>query len=515
MKTTFLSIAIGLLIFTDVSGRRTAAGSDDETLRERTDRLVQPYLDNHAIVGMTIGVLHDGKQESFGYGRLSRDDSRVPDGDTIYEIGSATKVLTGILLADAVVQGQVKLDQPAGDLLPAGVKMPQSGDRAITLQDLSTHVSGLPRLPDNMKFGDPNNPYVDYREEDLYAFLNHYQLARAPGTKSEYSNLAQGLLGHLLSLRAKSTYEDLLRSRITVPLKMSSTTITLDKQSQSRLAPGHRGDGQPAANWDLSVLAGAGGVRSTVNDLLLLAAANLVPPHDKLGEAIEMAWTVHQKPINAGDASLGLGWHVTPDGTHWHNGQTGGYHSMLRIDRNTNAGVILLTNTATRDVDPLASDVLRMLSGEKVAPRDFRKAGGPPDPQLQTSPFAAVRWQESQPEVKVGEEWFGLVSLDGLPASEILAFSQQTYGSRWRMRFEEDLVDLLTRMGHPPRDKVTLVVQSLTSPETRKLEDVAMTHANRAAIKAAASQPGSRTSKSDRREPQIPSIAPKRHRDSP
>ncbi len=105
---------------------------------------------------------------------------------------------------------------------------------------------------------------------------------------------------------------------------------------------------------------------------------------------------------------------------------------------------------------------------------------------LERSPFAAVRWQQVQPEVQVGDEWFKLVSLDGLPASEIVAFSRRSYGDRWQMRFEEDLVQLLTNLGHPPQDKVTLVVQSLKTPETQTLEDVAMTHANRQAIKAAA-----------------------------
>jgi hypothetical protein len=93
-----------------------------------------------------------------------------------------------------------------------------------------------------------------------------------------------------------------------------------------------------------------------------------------------------------------------------------------------------------------------------------------------------VRWQESQPEVQVGDEWFKLVSLDELPAAEIVAFSQRTYGDKWRKRFEEDLVELLTRMGHPPQDTVTLVVQSLTSYQKRTLEDVPMTRANRQAI---------------------------------
>lgn len=102
------------------------------------------------------------------------------------------------------------------------------------------------------------------------------------------------------------------------------------------------------------------------------------------------------------------------------------------------------------------------------------------------SPFAAVRWQESGPQVQVDSEWYSLVSLDGLPASEIVAFSQQLYGDLWQKRFEEDLVELLTHMGHPPQDEVDLVVQSLASSETRVLEDVPMTFANRRAIRAAA-----------------------------
>lgn len=382
-KIAFLPIAIGLLMLTGVVWLRQAVSADEETLRQRIDQLVKTYLDNNVVIGMTIGVFHDGKQEVFGYGQMSRKDTRVPDGDTIYELGGATNVFTGILLADAVIQGQVKLDQPAGELLPAGVKMPAKGDRPITLQDLSTHVSGLPRIPDNMKVRDPNNPYVDYLEADLYAFLNNHKLARAPGTNNEYSNLGQGLLGHLLTLKAKSTYEDLVLNRIAVPLKMNSTKITIDKESQSRFAPGHRGNGQPAVKWDVPVLAGAGSIRTTVNDMLLFAKANLVPPDGKLGEAIEMAWTVRQLPINKGDPTVGLGWHLKRDGTHWHNGQTGGYHSMVLVDRSTKTSVIVMANTATREVDHLAFDILRTISGTKVVPREFEKEVDVPAGALQ------------------------------------------------------------------------------------------------------------------------------------
>lgn len=104
------------------------------------------------------------------------------------------------------------------------------------------------------------------------------------------------------------------------------------------------------------------------------------------------------------------------------------------------------------------------------------------------SPFAAVRWQESQPEVKVKDEWYQLIYLNGIPASEIIDFSKQTYDDKWQKRFEEDLVELLTRMGHPPEEKVTLVVQPLTSPARQTLKDVPMTYANRRAIREAAQQ---------------------------
>ena len=370
----FLRLVLSSLVVANVLNALSVTLLAQElSLRQRTDQLVKPYLDNGVFVGMSIGVLERGQRQTFGYGRLSRDDSRVPDGDTIYEFGSASKVLTGLLLADAVVQGRVRLDQRASELLPAGVKMPGHGERAITLKDLSTHMSGLPRLPDNLKLTNLSNPYANYTVDDLYSFLNGYKLTRSPGEKSEYSNLGQGLLGHLLALQAGSTYEKLLSDRIATPLEMSSTRIKLDERLRVKLAPGHTGDGQPAASWDLPVLAGAGAIRSTVNDLLRFADANLSPRKDKLGDAIELAWKIHQQPLPTGESAMGLGWLVMPDGTRWHNGGTGGYHSMILINRETRTSVVLLTNSSADQVEQLANDIMKMMAGAKVKPRKFEK----------------------------------------------------------------------------------------------------------------------------------------------
>ena len=162
---------------------------------------MKPYLDNGLFVGTSIGVLDRGRRQTFGYGRLSQDDPRVPDGDTIYEFGSASKVLTGLLLADAVVQGRVRLDQPAAELLPPGVKhaqpwqMPHHAARPV-----DPHVwfaqAALQFVVTNL-----SNPNLTIRSIICTPFWNSYKLSRSPGEKSEYSNLGQGLSALLLDQR--------------------------------------------------------------------------------------------------------------------------------------------------------------------------------------------------------------------------------------------------------------------------------------------------------------------------
>ena len=345
-----------------------------ETLNSRVTPLVQPYLDNDVFMGMTVGIIQQGQPTVLGYGTFSKQDSRQPEGDTIFEICSVSKVFTGLLLADAVVQGRVRLDQPAAELLPAGVRMPEHKNRAITLQHLATHVSGLPRLPDPFVPADWNNPYADYSGNKLAAFLNRYRLTRAPGEQREYSNLGMGLLGQLLSFEVKTPYEEILRERVAKPLEMSDTTVTLNKRQESRFAPPHLANKQPGANWDFLTLAGAGAIRSTANDMLKLAKAHLTPPKNDLGRAIELAWQVHQESIVPEDFAMGLGWILARDGsTRWHNGQTGGYHSMILVSRQLELAVVLLANTATGEVDRLAQDIFRMLAGSTVEPRKFEQ----------------------------------------------------------------------------------------------------------------------------------------------
>jgi len=327
------------------SAPQSALPSDADIRQILVDRIdVQ-----HQSVGIVVGVIGPEGRRIISYGHLEKGDSRPLNGDTVFEIGSMTKVFTSLLLADMVQRGEVSLDDPVAKYLPAGVKMPERNGRSITLVDLSTHTSGLPPLPANFMPKDPANPYADYSVEQLYQFLSTYQLPRDIGSQYEYSNLGGGLLGHVLARRAGMDYEALVRSRICDPLGMKSTRITLTPEMKARLAAGHNQALDTVANWDLPTLAGAGALRSTANDLLTFLAANLGYTNSPLAPAMAAMLKV-RRPTGRPTLEVALGWHIfTANGKEiiWHNGGTGGYRAFMGFDSKTRIGVAALSNAFT------------------------------------------------------------------------------------------------------------------------------------------------------------------------
>lgn len=316
-------------------------------------------IESRKAVGIITGVIDEKGRQVIASGKVSLDGTQPPDGDTVYEIGSVTKVFTSLILADMIEKGEVKPDDPASKFLPATVKVPSRNGRQITLMDLSTQVSGLPRLPNNIEPADPANPYADYDAAKLYDFLSHYTLTRDPGEKYEYSNLAVGLLGHALALKAGMSYEELLRRRIFEPLGMSSTSITLSEAQKKRLAPGYDASLKPVKNWDFAVLAGCGAVRSTVNDMLKFVAANLELTETPLKPAMRRMRSV-TKETGVQNLEIGMAWHVHTRydaRIWWHNGGTYGYRSFVGFNPAKKEGVVVLCNTYM-DNDDLGLHIL-------------------------------------------------------------------------------------------------------------------------------------------------------------
>ena len=327
-------------------------------------------------VGIVVGTIGPAGTRVVGYGKLSASDPRTPDGDTVYEIGSVTKVFTSLLLADMVNKGEVKLDDPVAKFLPATVKVPERNGKKITLVDLATQSSGLPRMPSNFKPKDPQNPYADYTPQQMYDFLSGYQLTRDPGEKYEYSNLGVGLLGHALSLRAGKDYETLVRERILKPLKMDNTAVTFTPAMKAHLAAGHDPSLKPAANWDIATLTGAGAIRSTANDMLKFVAAYLGYTQSPLAAAMKTQLAT-RRSTTIPDVEIALNWHILKKYDReivWHNGGTGGYHSFVGFDLKSRTGVVVLSNSAN-DIDDIGRHVMdaRFELAKIEAPREHKE----------------------------------------------------------------------------------------------------------------------------------------------
>jgi len=372
-----------LLAAVDAKATAQQGGRQDE-LFGKIDGLVKPLVEHGITVGLVVGVLQDGAITVRGYGRVTKEKPDLPDGNTVYEIGSITKVFTGILLADAVSRKLAALDDPVQKFLPDDVKVPKHRDAPIRLVHLTTHTSALPRMPITFRPADPRDPFADYSKQLLYQGLAEITLQRPPGQDYLYSNLGVGLLGHVVTVINRSSgYETLLHERITKPLGLADTRITLTAAMRKRLATPYTADGQPRSNWGFDVLVGCGGIRSTANDMLRFASHNLAKDDDPdlhdLRQAMAAARAPHHNPgfmkRLQGKTRVGLGWHMgSLPHTVWHNGGTGGYRTYLAIHNKKKFAVVVLANTTSSKVDELANRVFLLVLGRKVSPLRIRKA---------------------------------------------------------------------------------------------------------------------------------------------
>jgi CubicO group peptidase (beta-lactamase class C family) len=318
--------------------------------------LAGAYIAKRPQAGIVVGILRGDQRWAQGFGGVAGAGSAAPDGASIYEIGSITKVFTGILLARMVGDGRVGLDDPITQYVPAGTAIAPAA-QSITLRQLATHTSGLPRLPANLEatVKDMNDPYADYTIDDLYASLADVKLAEGAGKTSEYSNYGVSLLGQLLAEKEGRPYAELVEEWITGPLALDDTVLALSESQQARLVGGRTPQGEPTSAWTFQGAAPAGALRSTADDLLAFLAANLDPAQGVLGRS-------HSELFAQEGMAVAYCWLITtlPDGqqVYWHNGGTGGYVSFLGFDKQRGIGVVVLSNHGDAAVGDSAIDEL-------------------------------------------------------------------------------------------------------------------------------------------------------------
>jgi serine-type D-Ala-D-Ala carboxypeptidase/endopeptidase len=324
--------------------------SEDAIRRLLVDRVDERRLS----VGMGVGVTEANSHRFVTYGCRDTCGGSPVNEKTLFEIGSITKLFTALLLSDMAVRGEVRLDEPVAELLPAGTRVPARDGRAITLRDLASHYSGLPRVATNGDSPDrPGGPYAAYSAERLYQFLAGHELIRTPGDSFEYSNVGAGLLGHALVLRAAASgYESLIRARILDPLRMDDTVIAIPSRLAANVASGHDDSLEPTSDWTFDVLAGTGAFRSTLSDLLRLMDA-VCDPGSPIASIIRPLMTPRgrgglelAKPHPGGAMALSK------------PGGTGGFRGFVRCIPEWKRGVVVLSNASIDAVVDLGIHVL-------------------------------------------------------------------------------------------------------------------------------------------------------------
>ncbi|MCP4252540.1 MAG: beta-lactamase family protein [Candidatus Scalindua sp.] len=320
--------------------------NEKTSIKEFASKIFQPLIHKDTDIGIVVGsILHGEKViTSFGNPTFNRN--------TVFEIGSITKVFTTLALAIMVNRGQVSLLDPIKKFLPNNVSLPQTNFKEIELVHLATHTSGFSRLPPNLpkwkliwNLLKKKNPYAGYTIDKLYNGVRKTKIKKEPGTEYKYSNFGIGLLGQLLANANITNYESLISQLINKPLNMKSTTAKFSTSLQSNMAPGHLRSGKKTSNWKINSLEGAGGLKSNINDLLLFLNEYIFPTKKEFAEAVRLTLTKRQKTSKG--EFIGLGWYLTKHKNFevwWHNGATGGYSSFIGIIKPSGIGVVILCN---------------------------------------------------------------------------------------------------------------------------------------------------------------------------
>ena len=356
ISRSFIVIAIA------AAGRGSPAGAQATTSPRAFPadsvvlRIIKRRVETRRVAGIVVGLLEpDGRRRIIAYGEPGPGQPPL-DGNSVFEIGSITKVFTGMLLAQMTLTGEVSLDDPARKLLPATVRVPERNGREITLRLLSTHRSGLPRDATNQV-----NFYADYGVPQMYEFLSSYRLPREPGAEFEYSNIGVAVLGHALSRAGGKSWDELQRDRIWTPLGLTATSAALTPWQQAHLALGHSpaGDVVPRQSQPHPLLAPVGGIRSTANDMLTFLAAHVQPSATPLAAAIELA--TRPQFVNAPGDAVGLNWfmnYASGDTIVWHNGGTTGYRTWAGFVRSRRMAVVVLANSRGASMDDVGRHLL-------------------------------------------------------------------------------------------------------------------------------------------------------------
>lgn len=339
--------------------------ASDNPLRSRLDSLVdkcvQRYFQDKRAVGLSIALVQNGKPHFYNYGETKAGNGQRPDNRIIYEIGSMTKTFTGIILAQAILDKKIGLEDDIRKYLKGSYPNLNYKGTAIRIKDLANHTSRITRIFPNMwerPSYDSLNPLSNYSRKLLYEGLHQMKVDTLPGKIYSYSNMAVALLGTILEDAYGQDYFSLVSKNILKPYQMRDTRIDIGSLPSGRIAWPHNTPRQQVSLWDLGEVPAMGALRSTTADLVNYINAN----NAETNPAIKLS---HQRTFGTDQEGMGLNWfiHSSPNGYRIleHGGGTGGSRSSLDCFPQLNAGLVILTNSLANRND-LEKDLVAILA---------------------------------------------------------------------------------------------------------------------------------------------------------
>ncbi|WP_341839712.1 serine hydrolase domain-containing protein [Chitinophaga caseinilytica] len=363
-------VTVMILLLTQPALAQTPRFASDNPMRSgldsAVDQRVQRYLKDERVVGLSLGILINDKPYFYNYGETKVGNHQLPTDNTIYEIGSITKTFTGILLAQAVLDKKLALDDDIRKYLPGQWPNLTFEGVPIRVRDLSNHTARVTRIFRNLwdrPAYDSLNPLHDYTRAMLYEGLHAMKMDTFPGKISSYSNMGAALLGTMLEDAYGQSWFALVSKNILQPLGMKSTRIDVSGVPASAIAWPHNDRRETVPLWDMAYLPAMGSLRSTTRDLMAYLRAN----NSAASPAIALS---HQPTYTSEKESLGLNWFLptSPDGHPMleHTGGTGGSRSSLDCFPTLKSGFIILTNSLANRKD-LEKELVALVT-EKARP---------------------------------------------------------------------------------------------------------------------------------------------------
>lgn len=330
---------------------------------QRIERIANKYVIYGRAPGIIVGTIKDGDIRIYSYGVADLETGALIDENTVFEIGSVTKTFTAVLFADFIHNGLLNLNDTVNNIVPEDLHLPDKDNIPIKIVHLLTHTSGLEREPDDFSYDDPSS----YTQDQLSAFFKRSSLRTLPGTECYYSNLGMGFAGYILTLISDSTYSELVQSRIFDPLGMNSTFCNSDQKPVSNMAKGYFGSGAKDFIYFNDFFAGAGVIKSTMNDMLIYLDNCINPESSIIGSEIDLALTPTFNITETND--IGLSWFLNVNDNNqtiaFHDGGTPGFSSFVGFNRTNKTGVVVLINSyCLGEQDMIGIEIMKILDEE-------------------------------------------------------------------------------------------------------------------------------------------------------